>query len=140
MREKSKRVATATKLQVKTSRTQESNHRIGDLSKCGGALFAVAMLTCQVAAALPPVSSHPASGAAELSRDPRMVLWRQTFFWAVILLFIFVVAAGAIIRFTQRFRSVILSGPASPTPSEDVWSMHKAPERLEFEDDEPSSS
>ena len=100
------------------------------------AFVGMMLLANPMAAASPATASHPAGGSS-LTRDPRMVLWRQTFFWAVVLIFIFVIAAGAIIRFSQRFRTMILTGPARPTPSEDVWAMHKAPEKLEFDEDEP---
>lgn len=85
---------------------------------------------------LAQVTSRAASGAAALSRDSRLIMWRQTFFWSLILFLIFVIGAWAIVRFTKRFRTMILTGPSTPTPSDDVWSMHKPPEKLEFTDDE----
>ncbi|HUN81342.1 MAG TPA: hypothetical protein VMV81_07505 [Phycisphaerae bacterium] len=88
---------------------------------------------------LAQTTSRAAGGAAALSRDSRIIMWRQTFFWSLILFLIFLIATWAIVRFTRRFRTMILSGPSSPTPSEDVWSMHKPPEKLEFEDDQPQS-
>lgn len=65
------------------------------------------------------------SRAVELARDPRMVMWRQTFFWAVVLFIVFLVAALAILRFSLRYRSYVLRDEPPPTASEDVWAMHR---------------
>jgi len=93
-----------------------------------------ACLACESAFAQSPVAT---SRPADLAHDPRMVLWRQTFFWAVVLFIVFVVAILAILRFTTRFRSYVLRNASSPTSSEDVWAMHKMPEKFEFDDEGP---
>ena len=84
-------------------------------------------------------TTGPTTGpAAALAHDPRMAMWRLLFFWGVILLLVFLVGAGVIIRFSKRFRTLILSDPSPPTSNEDVWAMHRFPEKFEFDDpDEP---
>lgn len=118
----------AKRLKAKTSKSKNKARAVS--------ATVLALWFSSVAAAVPPASSNPA--ASNLAHDPRMVMWRQTFLWAVVILIIFVAAVAAIIRFTQRFRSLILTGPSEPTPSDDVWAMHKPPEKLEFSDDEPA--
>lgn len=71
----------------------------------------------------------------ELARDQRMVTWRIIFFWSIVLLIVFVVGAGVIIRFSERFKSFIIRGERRPTPTEDVWAMHKVPEELNDDDE-----
>jgi hypothetical protein len=62
-------------------------------------------------------------------RQTELLRWRQTFFWGVVLLIVFMISAGVIIRFSIRYRRYLLSGKKSrPTPTEDVWKMHKLPE------------
>jgi len=54
-----------------------------------------------------------------------------TFFWATVVVLIFFVAALVIIRFTLRYRAYLFREPNRPTPSEDVWQMHRLPENDE---------
>jgi hypothetical protein len=62
-------------------------------------------------------------------RQTELLRWRQTFFWGVVLLIVFMISAGVIIRFSIRYRRYLLSGKkAKPTPTEDVWKMHKLPD------------
>ncbi|MEK6644905.1 MAG: hypothetical protein AABZ08_13465 [Planctomycetota bacterium] len=79
----------------------------------------------------PPAASQP---ARDMAHDPRMAKWRQVFFWSVVLLLVLIVSAGAIIRFSMRFRTLILRDESPPTESADVWAMHRFPEKFEFED------
>jgi hypothetical protein len=79
----------------------------------------------------PPTSSQ---STRDLAHDPRMAKWRQIFFWSVVLLLVLMVSAGAIIRFSLRFRTLILRDESPPTESADVWAMHRFPEKFEFED------
>lgn len=44
---------------------------------------------------------------------------------------IFVVGTFAMVRFSRRFRAALLGRRATPTPSEDVWQMHRLPENHE---------
>ncbi len=57
----------------------------------------------------------------------------MTFFWAIVVVLIFIIAALVIIRFTLRYRAYLFREKLPPTPSEDVWKMHRLPE-----DDEDS--
>ena len=65
--------------------------------------------------------------ADSLSRDARVMRWSSVFFLGVLLLLIFLVAAGVIIHFSRRYRQYLLRQKSTPTPSEDVWAMHRAP-------------
>lgn len=69
--------------------------------------------------------------------DPRLHRLWQAAFWAAMLLFIFLVAAGVILSFSARFRAWLLRKKAPPTPAEDVWSMHRTPAEFpeQFPDD-----
>ncbi len=99
---------------------------------------ATALLNCQFVAALHAQTIGPAATqpTRDLAHDPRMEQWRQIFFWSVVLLLILMVAAGAIIRFSMRFRTLILRDESPPTESGDVWAMHRFPEKFEFEGDD----
>lgn len=84
-------------------------------------------------------TSQPTSTPSE---DHRLLRWRQTFFWAAIIVIIFFFAALVIIRFSLRYRAFLFREKNPPTPSEDVWKMHRLPEDEERpleldEDDEP---
>ncbi|HON65166.1 MAG TPA: hypothetical protein PLS23_01620, partial [Phycisphaerae bacterium] len=54
-------------------------------------------------------------------------IW-QLLFWLLILTFIFLVSTTAFLRWSRHFRRSLLRKPHEPTPSEDVWAMHKLPE------------
>lgn len=73
-------------------------------------------------------------------RQTELLRWRQTFFWGVVLLIIFLISAGVIIRFSLRYRKYLLSGKSAPTPTEDVWKMHKVPTELMEEPGKGESS
>lgn len=79
----------------------------------------------------PPATTSP----SEAARERHLAKWRLVFFWTVVLLIVFVVAAGVIVRFSERFKALIIRGRSKPTPTEDVWLMHKTPEY--GEDSEP---
>jgi len=70
----------------------------------------------------------PSSGPGGLSPGERLVLWRSTLFWGLFILMIFVVAALAIVRFSVRYRRYLSDRRTKPTPTEDVWKMHKLPD------------
>lgn len=53
---------------------------------------------------------------------------KQLLFWLVVFLLIFGVSTLTFLRWSRRFRDWILRKPHAPTPSEDVWAMHKLPE------------
>lgn len=62
-------------------------------------------------------------------KQTELLRWRQTFFWGIVLLIVFMISAGVIIRFSIRYRRYLLSGKKEkPTPTEDVWKMHKLPD------------
>lgn len=53
---------------------------------------------------------------------------RQLLFWLVVLVLIFLVSTMAFLRWSRHYRRSLLRKPKEPTPSEDVWSMHKLPD------------
>jgi hypothetical protein len=46
----------------------------------------------------------------------------------LLLFLVFTVATLALVRWSRRFRAVITRRPHPPTPSDDVWRMHRLPE------------
>lgn len=99
---------------------------------------ATALMNCHLVSPILAQTTSPAATqpTRDLAHDPRMEQWRQIFFWSVVLLLILMVAAGAIIRFSMRFRTLILRDESPPTESGDVWAMHRFPEKFEFEPDD----
>lgn len=79
----------------------------------------------QASTTIESASSQPTTSFSE---DQRLLHWRQVFFWSVVLLLIFFIAAWVIIRFSLRYRAYIFREKPPPTPSEDVWRMHRLPE------------
>jgi beta-lactamase regulating signal transducer with metallopeptidase domain len=71
-------------------------------------------------------SQHDAS---ETDQPPaaRLMKWREMLVWGMVLLIVLVVAVGALVRFSRAYKSFIVRGGSKPTPSEDVWSMHRLP-------------
>lgn len=53
---------------------------------------------------------------------------RQMLFYLVMLVIVFVISSTAFLRWSRNFRRSLLRKPKPPTPSEDVWAMHKLPE------------
>ncbi len=113
------------------------------MRRIGYAIFAAAIL-CAIALDSPlalgqkatdGVNSEASGGYDAASqpvstrRQTELLRWRQTFFWGVVLLIVFLISAVVIIRFSIRYRRYLLSGKkARPTPTEDVWKMHKLPD------------
>lgn len=79
------------------------------------------------------------SRPADLAHDPRMIRWQQTIFWSAVVLLVFLIAAWAILRFSVRFRSYVLRDKSPPTPSDDVWSMHRVPKNVELGEEGPEN-
>lgn len=75
-----------------------------------------------------PVSSPTTQPAAALSTSVQARLLRQALFWLVILVLVFLVSTTAFLRWSRHFRRSLFRRPHPPTPSEDVWAMHKLPE------------
>jgi len=78
----------------------------------------------------PPAASRPVA-SAPVSRIVRVASLREAFLWGFVLFLVFLVGAGVIIRFSVRYRGVILSKPRVPTPDADVWKMHRLPGQAE---------
>lgn len=53
---------------------------------------------------------------------------RQMLFWLIVLVLVFMVSTMAFLRWSRHYRRSLLRKPKEPTPSEDVWAMHKLPE------------
>ncbi len=78
-------------------------------------------------------SVDPGTVAAPLQKvsvpkEVRILALKHILFWMVVFFLIFAVSTIAFLRWSRRFRRYILRKPQSPTPSEDVWAMHKLPE------------
>jgi hypothetical protein len=96
------------------------------------------MVAALIVTALIDASARGEDGVTDLTTtheaNQRLLHWRQVFFWAGVLLFIFFTSAWVIIRFSKRYRSYLLRERPPPTPSEDVWRMHRLPD-----DEDPNS-
>lgn len=56
-------------------------------------------------------------------------LLRQVLFLTLILVLVFAVSTLAFLRWSRKYRRSLMRKPRSPTPSSDVWAMHRlAPE------------
>ena len=73
-----------------------------------------------------PPASRPAHGTAARKTDALALRW--ILLWLPIFGLIFVVSTLAFLRWSRNFRRWIFRKPRPPTPSEDVWAMHKLPE------------
>lgn len=58
-------------------------------------------------------------------------------FWVLVLIGVFTVCTVAFLRWSRRFRRYLLARPRPPTPSDDVWSMHRLPEEAAASDAKP---
>jgi hypothetical protein len=68
-----------------------------------------------------PTASRPADAAS------RSIL-EYMLFLVVVLVGIFLVSSFAFLRWSKHFRRRVFREPIRPTPSEDVWSMHRLPD------------
>lgn len=84
-------------------------------------------------AATAPADAVTKPPAASLEDDPRMAHWRLVFFWSLVILLIFLVAALVIVRFSERYKAYLLRKRRPPTPSDDVWKMHKLPREMDID-------
>jgi flagellar biosynthesis/type III secretory pathway M-ring protein FliF/YscJ len=89
-------------------------------------LLGLGLLWLQQPAAQPLVPSTQAALAPPPAVKAQAM--RQALFWLVVLVLVFLVSSMAFLRWSRHFRRSILRKPHSPTPSEDVWAMHKLPE------------
>lgn len=89
-----------------------------------------------------PDQPSPTTQVAEISRETKARALRQMLFWLVVLVVIFIFSTTAFLRWSRHFRRSILRKPQPPTPSEDVWAMHKLPEGAveEWSDSNPDDS
>jgi hypothetical protein len=74
------------------------------------------------------VKRPPASRPASLREPERSVLARYWLAAAGGLVVVFLMGTWAMVRFRRRMVALITAKPAPPTPSDDVWQMHKLPE------------
>ncbi len=56
--------------------------------------------------------------------------------WGLTLLIAFLFAAIAIVVFSRRFLGLLTREKSAPTPSEDVWAMHKPPADFDADADD----
>lgn len=80
-------------------------------------------------------ASQPVLNSATLSPEARVrraEAIHSLLFLLIMLVVIFAAASLAFLRWSRRFRRWLLRKPALPTPSEDVWAMHRLPEDDDF--------
>ncbi|MCG8407342.1 MAG: hypothetical protein MI923_19260 [Phycisphaerales bacterium] len=81
-------------------------------------------------------SDGTTSRPATMNDDPRVRAWWQVMGWGLLLIVIAITCSAAIIIFSRRFKKYLTGGASTPTPSDDVWAMHRLPEER---DDEPDT-
>lgn len=73
-----------------------------------------------------PAPRPGATTAPAVAAEARVL--RYVLFLVIVLVGIFFVSAFAFLRWSQHFRRTLLRRPPRPTPSTDVWSMHRLPD------------
>lgn len=68
-------------------------------------------------------STSPVSGHKLTPRQLKQVLFLLT-----VLVLVFAVSVLAFVRWSRRYRRYLLHKSHEPTPSSDVWAMHRVPE------------
>lgn len=108
---------------------QESRRRLAQvLCLVGlGLVLAGGALLVQHYATLPTVQS-PRPPADENQNYELARLIQRVLFWLLVLIVIFGVSTFAFLRWSRRFRHWVFHRPHPPTPSDDVWSMHRLPD------------
>ncbi len=71
----------------------------------------------------------PSPLVPEVRRQGRLL--RQVLFLTLILVLVFAVSTLAFLRWSRKYRRSLMRKPRRPTPSSDVWAMH----RLKGDDD-----
>lgn len=78
--------------------------------------------------------STPSAEAVRLGPTEQARLIQWVLFELVLLVGILAVSLYAFKLWSRRFRQMLLRKPAAPTPSEDVWAMHRLPEEAPAEE------
>jgi hypothetical protein len=72
-------------------------------------------------------TSQKAPDESDRASAAQLMKWREMLLWGVVILIVLVVGVGALVRFSRGYKTFLVRGGAKPTPSEDVWSMHRLP-------------
>jgi len=76
-----------------------------------------------------PQAKSVTSQAPEAKLRVAQIL-KESLFALLVLVIIFGTGTFAFLRWSRRFRQRLLRRPRPPTPSEDVWAMHRLPDEL----------
>lgn len=78
------------------------------------------------------------TGGEEALQSPAIVgaTWMRATFWLAILMFVFVIALSAFLRWSRRYRQNLFRSEREPTEYADAWSMHRLPDE-DDDDAEP---
>lgn len=87
-----------------------------------------------------PLATRPVQAEATPERGAQAKLIRQVLFMLVVLVGILTISLYALRVWSRRYRRVLMHKPAPPTPSSDVWAMHKLPEGAIDEVPDPPSA
>ena len=107
---------------------EENRGRLAGILCIGGLLFVLlgVFLTLQY-----QYSQYESvlSGPGPLPDDKATARMLQAvLFWLLVLIGVFMICTLAFLRWSRRFRKLLLARPRPPTPADDVWSMHRLPE------------
>jgi hypothetical protein len=72
----------------------------------------------------------PENSERVASRVDKAKMIQQMLFYLLVLVGIFSISIYAFKLWSRRFRQSLFHKPLSPTPSSDVWAMHRLPEEL----------
>ena len=103
------------------------------------ALIGVILIVGGLAIAVMNGGHHQIVGPPAPTLPPRTLAHKLTeiLFLLVVLVGILMVSTFALVRWTRRYRKWLLHRPQPPTPSSDVWAMHKLPSEEEPPPAEP---
>lgn len=91
-------------------------------------LFMLLSATVVAQSGSPPTDTEVTSQPVPSRPQPHLARWWQSIGWGVLLLVILVASVSAIVVFSRRYTTYLRPESREPTPSDDVWAMHKLTE------------
>jgi hypothetical protein len=118
--------------------SEENRSRLAGILCVGGLLFVLlgSFLTLQHHFDFYELET---SGPGPLPDDKATARMLQAvLFWLLVLLGVFMICTLAFLRWSRRYRKLLLARPRPPTPADDVWSQHRLPEEAAEPDPSPT--
>ncbi len=117
---------------------EEHRGRLAGILCIGGLLFVLAgvFLTLEHHYELYESAASGPGALPDNKATARML--QGVLFWLLVLISVFAIGTVAFLRWSRRFRKYLLARPHPPTPSSDVWSMHRLPDDAAGGDSKPA--